>query len=90
MLRQMPSRLLSEWTAYCNLEPFGEERADYRAAMGVAATYNVWRDKGQAEIDPADVMPQFGAEPEEEKKPSGVSAQLKRTVGRFLSHGKEK
>ncbi len=89
MLREMPSRLLSEWMAYCTLEPFGEERADYRAAMGVAATYNVWSGKGQ-EIDPADVMPKFDEEPEEKKASPGVSSQLKKSLTRFLSHGKEK
>jgi hypothetical protein len=44
MLRQMPAGLLFEWREYEELEPFGEERADLRAAQIVQAIYNVNRD----------------------------------------------
>lgn len=89
MLEAMPSRLFSEWLAYYGIEPFGEERADYRAAMGVAATYNVWRGKGQRAIQPVDMMPRFDEPPEKPKRtPEEVEA-IKRQMRRFLRHGKD-
>ena len=42
MLKQMSAMELSEWVAYYEVEPFGEERADYRSAIiaWVLATIN--------------------------------------------------
>jgi hypothetical protein len=44
MLARIPSRLLSEWLAFDAIEPFGERRADLRAAQIVTAIANVNRD----------------------------------------------
>ena len=88
MMRAMPSRLLSEWMAYWAIEPFGEEREDYRAAMIVAATYNVWRKRGQAAIDPMDVMPRFDAETDKPEHVVDLAA-IKAATARFLAHGKD-
>lgn len=38
LLQRISSRELTEWMALAEIEPFGEERADWRAAM-IAATF---------------------------------------------------
>lgn len=48
MLRRMSSRELSEWIAFYNIEPFGEERQDLRNAMACCVMANAWRGKGKA------------------------------------------
>lgn len=45
MLARIPSRLLSEWMAFDLIEPFGERRADLRAAQIVTMIANVNRDE---------------------------------------------
>jgi hypothetical protein len=42
MLRAIPNRLFVEWQAYEELEPFGEERADIRAAAIERSLWNLW------------------------------------------------
>lgn len=65
MLERIPSRLLTEWLAYAQVEPFGEERADLRAGIVAATVANVNRAKGTPAAKPTDFMPQFDAvEPE--------------------------
>lgn len=44
MLREMPSQAFFEWMAYSDLEPWSEERADYRSASVVHAIVNMNRD----------------------------------------------
>lgn len=44
MLDSVSSRELTEWQAYAQLEPFGEERADYRAATIAMLIANANRD----------------------------------------------
>ena len=44
MLRVITARQLREWMAYGELEPFGEERADYRTASIVQMLANINRD----------------------------------------------
>ncbi|MCL5995491.1 MAG: DUF4035 domain-containing protein [Chloroflexi bacterium] len=60
----MSSREFSEWMAYYNLEPFGEERADLRMAMLASLIANVNRDprKHSKPFEPKDFMPKFGEE----------------------------
>lgn len=45
MLDGMSITQLREWFAYSELEPFGEERADYRSAQICAMIANSVRDK---------------------------------------------
>ncbi len=45
MLDTMSITQLREWFAYSELEPFGEERADYRSAQICAMIANSVRDK---------------------------------------------
>jgi hypothetical protein len=62
MLARIPSRLLTEWLAYAQLEPFGEERADLRAGIVAAAVVNVQRGRGAPAAKPSEFMPQFDAD----------------------------
>jgi len=60
LLTRMSSHELSEWMAYLAVEPFGEERADYRAAIGHALLANINRGKRSKTYTPEDFMPRFG------------------------------
>lgn len=56
----MGSRELSEWMAYEQIEPFGEQRADLRAAIIAATVANALRGrKSRRRWKPADFMPVF-------------------------------
>lgn len=48
-----------EWAAYSRLEPFGEERADLRAALITAKIHNVNVTKKSDLASPLDFMPNF-------------------------------
>ena len=52
------SRQYSEWRAYYEVEPWGEERADLRSAIIACTIANVNRAKGKA-FKPSDFMPEF-------------------------------
>ena len=56
LLQHLNRRQLQEWMAYAKLFPFGDERADYRAALQTFWLRAAWLDEaGQ----PTDYMPQF-------------------------------
>lgn len=44
MLRQLTAREFLGWSAYAELEPFGEERGDIRAALIATVLANINRD----------------------------------------------
>lgn len=46
MLSLMPQRVFREWIAYTEIEPWDEQRADWRAAMVAHTMYSMWRGKG--------------------------------------------
>lgn len=75
MLEDIPSRLLTEWIAYSNLEPFGEERADLRSALIACVVANVNVGKGQKPFKIDDFMLKF-----EEKKQMSDD-EIKRALG---------
>ena len=52
------SRQYSEWRAYYEVEPWGEERADLRSAIIACTIANVHRAKGRT-FAPSDFMPEF-------------------------------
>jgi hypothetical protein len=62
MLRSITARQLQEWMTFSELEPFGEERGDYRAASIVQVIANVNRDsKKHPDAFPiADFLLRFG------------------------------
>lgn len=51
MLAEISPRELAEWRAFAELEPFGESRADLRAAQVSGTLANIFRKQG------SDVMP---------------------------------
>lgn len=59
MLCRISSRELTEWMAYCKLEPFGEERSDLRSGIIAATVANSTRSKDAREYKPQDFMPKF-------------------------------
>lgn len=61
----MGSRLLSEWIAYYQMEPFGEERADIRSAIVACTVANVNRGKDQSPYELDNFLPKW-EEPEEQ------------------------
>ncbi len=84
----MSSREFAEWIAYHQIEPFGEERADWRAGMIAATMANIFRDakKRRKPYKPQDFMPKV-----EEKKEQTWQDQLQ--IVRMLNAafgGKEK
>ncbi len=60
MLDRMSITLFREWRAYFDLEPFGEERADYRAASIVQMLYNINRRRGTPAKPVRDFVLEFG------------------------------
>lgn len=61
MLAGMPSAMLSEWMAFAAVEPFGEERNDFRLAYALAIIVNMFRGKDTQPVTPLDLMPRVGA-----------------------------
>jgi uncharacterized protein DUF4035 len=57
----MTTRQFCEWRAYYDLEPFGEERADYRSAQVVATLLNVHRKRGSPLVKLAECLLKFGS-----------------------------
>lgn len=62
MLDRMSARDVAEWQAYATLDPFGEERADFRAAI-IACT--VASAMGAKRCKPSDFMPLLDKQPAE-------------------------
>lgn len=62
LLTRISSRELTEWAAYFLLEPFGEERADLRAAIIASVVANTARDpkRRRRAFKPEEFMPRFG------------------------------
>lgn len=59
LLGRISSRELSEWQAYFETDPFGEERADLRAGIIAAIIANIYRKKGAKPFKPSDFMPKY-------------------------------
>ncbi len=72
----MSSRELSEWEAFSRLEPFGEDRADFRAAMICCTMANAWRGKGDPAFKPQDFMPFLEVDPPEPQDPEDMKRVL--------------
>lgn len=48
------------WAVYMQMEPFGDDRADWRAAMQMAQTANMNRGRSKAPIPVTKFLPKFG------------------------------
>ena len=75
LLARMTSSQMTEWQAYFAEDPWGEERADLRAAIGHALYANAHRDPAQQQkpYRPADFMPYHRREPE---RPASLWARI--------------
>jgi hypothetical protein len=60
MLDSMTVHQFRDWRAYYDLEPFGEERADYRAASIVATLVNLNRKRHTPPRPVAEFLLRFG------------------------------
>lgn len=60
MLEQMSYRQFREWRAFYDIEPFGDERADYGFASIVATLVNLHRKKGTKARPIGDFLLRFG------------------------------
>jgi len=56
LLSEIDSPELSEWVAYYNIEPFGEERADLRQAITTCTLSNRWRAENEPPNKVGDFM----------------------------------
>ena len=79
MLASMPWRVFQEWIQYSEIEPFGEERADLRAAIVSATIANCTaRGKGKPAFRPSQFMPEFG--PPKPRRVMSPEAQLQQMI----------
>jgi len=65
LLKTIDARELAEWQAYYNIEPFGEERDDLRAAMICCTLANINRGKNQPAYKLDDFLLRFDPKPEQ-------------------------
>lgn len=80
MLEQMSSMELSEWMAYYEVEPFGEERADYRSAMIAWVLASVYSKKGhKPKIE--DFMPFLDKKRSRQQSPEEIQGVLNLVSG---------
>lgn len=84
MLRSMSIRDFRRWRAFFDLEPFGEERADWRAASIVSALVNLQRKRGTKERPIGDFLLKFG----DAAKPKRKSWQDLKAIGRAIAIGR--
>lgn len=81
MLAECPHAQLLEWIAYAEVEPFGEERGDVRAAMLAATTYNIHRGRRTRARSIEDFMPFRAAKPRGDRMTPAKTAMLKNFLG---------
>ena len=74
MLSQMPSRLLTEWVAYDQIDPIGLERGDLQAGIIAAVVAEVNRDRKRRSrpFHPVDFMPFHEKGPGKEMTPDEI------------------
>ncbi len=65
LLNRISCPELSERIAFASIEPFGEVRAEIRAAMIATVMANAWRGKNQAPFKITDFMLTFDSKPEQ-------------------------
>ena len=57
LLDQLSATDLAEWMEFYKLEPWGDERADYRAGVVASVVANIHRGKDVKPFKPLDFMP---------------------------------
>jgi len=86
LLSRVDSHELSEWVAYAQVEPFGEDRADLRSAI-IACTFAnmmaaAWGKKGHKGFKITDFLPNF--EPPRKQSLKEMENVLRRIAGEPL------
>lgn len=83
LLNEISSEELTEWMAYAELEPFGEERADLRSATVAAVIANANRDrkKRSRPYRVTDFMPKFGQQEQSEEDMLAVAEAWVKALG---------
>lgn len=87
--REISSHEFAEWMAYYRLEPFGENRQDFRHGILSALIANSNRDpkKQPKPYAPEDFIPDFGSEYDEEyvMTPEETAEVAKQIFGRLAA-----
>ena len=73
---EVDSEEFAWWLAYYQTDPFGERRADLRAATTSAVIANCNRGEKQRPFTAGDFMPDFGEQPEPEPDADLIKAKL--------------
>lgn len=73
---RMSGAEFDEWRLYAQLEPFGEWRADYRAALVASTVFNMNRGSDVQARAPGDFMPRFDAPPPPPPDPDAIRKKL--------------
>ncbi len=86
----MSAREFAEWMAYYQLEPFGEERADLRAAIVAKTIADVNTPKGARRAKLTEFMPRFEREEQTVEQQISIAAMLTAAFGgKDERHGDE-
>ena len=71
------SQRFTEWQAYYEIDPWGEERADLRAGIIASTIANVHRDPKKKAFTFGDFMPDFDPKPKPRQTPVQMFNMLK-------------
>jgi hypothetical protein len=78
MLDKISSAELTEWMAYYQLDPFGNERNDLHSGIIASTVVNSQRTKKSDKVYvPKDFMPDYDREPIEPEKPEVMEEKAK-------------
>lgn len=79
----LTSAELTEWLAYEQLEPWGEERMDWRFAVLDSLLANQWRGRGDRPVMPEAFVPDFdgGREALERERAAAAWGRWAQTAG---------
>lgn len=78
MIGEMSAYDLAEWSAYFQMEPWGEERADLRAGIVSSTLANIHRGRDTPAYSPADFMPY------QPKKRATTEEEIVRKLNNFM------
>lgn len=87
MLAEHSGRWLMRWFTYSAVEPFGEKRADYRAAMITATLRNAFRGEDDDPVTVEDCMPQFLTPTEREEQEREKAIRDTEKIRKMFSKG---
>jgi hypothetical protein len=82
ILEQLTSRELSQWTAYYNLAPFGQDHTDWLLAQLAAVLVNVMGSR-KSQYSPSDFLPLYRPPPQ---SPEAMFAVVRSAKGARNGH----